>query len=145
MLVLVGHDERSFSLQVNITKDITSIVQWVKDFSISFPCVLLLYGILIAFSILVLTVNTQLANACLGLVVEAQERYVGCVQGWWSCIFMCICVCIYIYIYIYKYIYIYIFIYICMYRYQLLVFIVGFGCGWHLVCNFLQHKILTII
>ena len=34
MLVLVGHDERSFSLQINITKDITSIVQWVKDFSI---------------------------------------------------------------------------------------------------------------
>ena len=27
MLVLVGHDERSFSLQINITKDITSIVQ----------------------------------------------------------------------------------------------------------------------
>ena len=27
MLILVGHDERSFSLQINITKVITSIVQ----------------------------------------------------------------------------------------------------------------------
>ena len=34
MLVLVGHDERSFSLQINITKDITSIVKWAKDFSL---------------------------------------------------------------------------------------------------------------
>ena len=68
MLVLVGHDERSFSLQINITKDITSIVQWVKDFSIWFPCILLLYGILIAFSIL-------------------------CV-----CIYICMCVCVYVYI-----------------------------------------------
>ena len=43
MLVLVGHDESSFSLQINKTKDITSIVKWVKDFSmISFPCMLLL-------------------------------------------------------------------------------------------------------
>ena len=43
MLILVGHDERSFSLQINITKDITSIVQRVKDFSmISFLCMLLL-------------------------------------------------------------------------------------------------------
>ena len=33
MLILVGHDERNFSLQINITKDITPIVQWVKDFS----------------------------------------------------------------------------------------------------------------
>ena len=43
MLILVGHDERSFLLQVNITKDITSMVQWVKDFSmILFLCILLL-------------------------------------------------------------------------------------------------------
>ena len=33
MGILVGHDDRSFSLQVNIIKDITSIVQWVQDFS----------------------------------------------------------------------------------------------------------------
>ena len=85
MLVLVGHDEMSFSLQINITNDITSIVQWVKDFSmISFPCILLLYGILIAlitFSILVLTINTQLAIACSGLALEALEQYLECVQG----------------------------------------------------------------
>ena len=43
MLVLVRHDERSFSLQINITKDIPSIVQWIKDFSmILFLCILLL-------------------------------------------------------------------------------------------------------
>ena len=33
MLILVGNDERSFPLQINITKYVTSIVQWVKDFS----------------------------------------------------------------------------------------------------------------
>ena len=83
LLVLVGHDERTFSLQINITKDITSIVQWVKDFSmVSFLCILLLYGILIAFSILVLTVNTQPAIVCFGLVMEVLEQHVGYVQGW---------------------------------------------------------------
>ena len=43
MLILVGHDERSLSMQISITKDIKSIVQWVKDFPmISFLCILLL-------------------------------------------------------------------------------------------------------
>ena len=113
MLVLVGHDERSFSLQINITKDITSIVQWVKDFSmISFPCILLLYGILIAFSILVLTVNTQPAIAYLGLIMEVLKQHVGCVHGWWlcicicACVNVCICVCVYVCVCIYVYIYI---------------------------------------
>ena len=132
MLVLVGHDKRRFSLQINITKDITSIVQWVKDFSmISPPCILLLHGILIAFSILVLTVNTPPAIACSGLAMEVPEQYVGCVQSWWLCICMCICVCVcmyvymhvfvYVYVYVYMYvcvcIYMYIYIYIYMYRY----------------------------
>ena len=91
MLVFVGHDERSFSLQINITKHITSIVQWVKDFPmISIPCILLLYGILIASSISVLTVNTQLAIACSRLVMEVLEQNVGCVPGWLLCICMCI-------------------------------------------------------
>ena len=50
MLVLVGHGERSFSLQINITKDITAIVRRVKDFSmISFPRIFLFYGILITY------------------------------------------------------------------------------------------------
>ena len=31
MLILVGHDERNFSLQINITKDSTSILQRKKD------------------------------------------------------------------------------------------------------------------
>ena len=102
MLVLVGHDERSFSLQINITKDITSIVQWVKDFSmISFPCILLLYGILIAFSILVLTVNTQPAIACLGLIMEMLEQHVGCVLGWW----LCICIFV-VYMYVFMYVHV---------------------------------------
>ena len=43
MLMLVGHDERSFSMQINITEDITSTVQRVNDFSmISCLCILLL-------------------------------------------------------------------------------------------------------
>ena len=33
MLILAGHDERRISLQINITKGTTSIVQWIKDFS----------------------------------------------------------------------------------------------------------------
>ena len=144
MLVLVGHGERSFSLQINITKDITSIVQWVKDFSlISSPCILLLYGILIAFSILVLTVNTQPAIACSELAMEALQQYVGCVQGqclficmcicvcvctyvyiilcmclcmclyMYICMCVCVCMCMYVYIYINMYTYKYIYIYIC--------------------------------
>ena len=47
MLVLVGHDDRSFLLQISINKDITSIVQWVKEFSmISFLCMLPLLTVL---------------------------------------------------------------------------------------------------
>ena len=116
MLVLVGHDERSFSLQINITKDITSIVQWVKDFSmISFPCILLLYGILIAFSILVLTVNTQPAIACSGLIMEVLEQHVGCVQGWWLCICICLCVCVNVCIYVCGYVCVCIYVYVCVY------------------------------
>ena len=43
MLILGGQDESSFSLQINVTKDITLIVQWVKDFPMmSFFCILLL-------------------------------------------------------------------------------------------------------
>ena len=43
MFILVGHEERSFSLQIKNIKNITSIVQWVKDFSmISILCILLL-------------------------------------------------------------------------------------------------------
>ena len=34
IMILVGHEERNFSLQTNLTKDTTSLVQWVKDFSI---------------------------------------------------------------------------------------------------------------
>ena len=117
MLVLVGHDERSFSLQINITKDITSIVQWVKDFSmISLPCTLLLYGILIAFSILFLTVNTQPNIACSELVMEALEQYVGCVQGWRLYLYTCVyaCVCIYICIYVCLCMYIYMCVCVCV-------------------------------
>ena len=34
IMILVGHEERSFSLQTNLTKDTTSLVQWAKDFSV---------------------------------------------------------------------------------------------------------------
>ena len=117
MLVLVRHGERSFSLQINITKDVTSIVQQVKYFSmISFPCILLLYDILIAFSILVLTVNTQPAIACSELAMEALQQYVGCVQG--QCLFICmciyVCVCTYVYIIICMCLCMCLYMYICM-------------------------------
>ena len=126
MLVLVGHNERSFSLQINITKDITSKVQWVKDFSmISLPCILLLNSILMAYSILVLTVNTQPVIACSRLAMEALEQYVGCLQGWWLCICMCMCVCMYVCIYVYIYIYIYMcvfmYVYVCIYLHSVSV------------------------
>ena len=68
-------------MQINITTDITSIVQWVKDFSmISF---VYYYGFwhFGSFLILVLTVNIQLAIACSGLAMEALEQCVVCVWG----------------------------------------------------------------
>ena len=34
MLILVEHDQKSFSLQINVTEGITSIVQWINDTSI---------------------------------------------------------------------------------------------------------------
>ena len=108
MLVLVEPDERSFLLQINITKDITLIVQWVKDFSmislLHIPCIMLLYGIWIAFSILVLTVNTQPAIACLGLAMEALEQFMVYVHGWWLCVY----VCMYVFMYLCASVYIYI-------------------------------------
>ena len=72
MLVLVGHDEKSFSLQICITKIITSIVQWVKDFS------------------------------CSGLAMEALEQCMGCVRGCrlYIYIYIYIYVCMYIYMYV---------------------------------------------
>ena len=118
MLVLVGHDGRSLSLQINITKDITSIVQWVKYFSmISFPCILLLYGILIAFSILVLTANTQPAIACSVLIMEVLEQHVGCVQVLWLCIYVYMCMCEYMYVCIYVCVYVFVckYVYVCIY------------------------------
>ena len=86
---------------------------------------MLFYGILIAFSILVLTVNTQPTIASSGLAMEALEQYVGCVQGWWLCICMCICVCVwvsmyvsmYVFMYVYVYVYIYVYACICVYVY----------------------------
>ena len=113
MLVLVGHGERRFSLQINITKDITAIVRRVKDFSmISFPRIFLLYGILITLSILYLTVNTQPAIACSGLIMEVLEQHMGYVQGWLLCI--CICMCIYIYECVYVSMYIYVYVCVCV-------------------------------
>ena len=84
MLISVRHDKRSFSLQININRDITSIVQWVKDFSM--PSFFVYYNCLLhfdSFTILVLTGNTQLAIACLGwvilMLVQRSERH------YWFC------------------------------------------------------------
>ena len=70
MLVLVQHDERSLSLQINITNFLSYINRTVgKRF---FYDIISLY--------IVLTVNSQPATACRGLAMEALEKYVGCVQ-----------------------------------------------------------------
>ena len=80
MLILVGHDERSFSLQINMTKDITSMVQLVKDFYISFFVDYSCLQYFNSFTILILTVNTQLAIASsLVLAMEILEQGVMCV------------------------------------------------------------------
>ena len=50
MLILVGHDERNFSLQINITKDSTSILQRKKDIYI---IISFLYINTIAYCILI--------------------------------------------------------------------------------------------
>ena len=144
ILVLVGHDKRTFSLQIKKIKDITPIVQCVKDVStISFPCILLLHGILIAFSKLALTVNTQPATACWGLAMEELEQYVGVfkIGGYvYVCEYVYVCVCMYVYsmflciciymyicmcIYVYMHVcvsvrmYIYMCMYMCVYMYSM--------------------------
>ena len=84
MLILVGHDEMSFSLQISINKDIVLIVQRVRDFSmISVLCILLFFTVFCfdSFTILVLTANVQPTIACSGLAMETVEQGVGCVWG----------------------------------------------------------------
>ena len=124
MLLLVGHDERSFSLQINITTDITSIVQWVKDFSmISFLCILYCFWYFDSFSILVLTVNTQPAIACSGLAMEALEQCVVCIWGWQlymcmsicACVFVCACIYVYVYLRVYVCVCVYLCVFVCIY------------------------------
>ena len=82
MLILVGHNERSFSLQINITKDITSIVQWVTHFlhDIIYLYITIAYCSLIVLKLL--AVNIQPAISCSGLAMEVLEQWVGFVRGW---------------------------------------------------------------
>ena len=71
------------SLQINITKDITSIVQWVEEFFM-IPFFWTLYYCLLyfnSFTILVSTVNTQPAIAYSGLAMETLEQGMWCVWG----------------------------------------------------------------
>ena len=132
MLVLVGHDKWSFSLQINITMDITSIVHWVKDFSmISFLYILLL---LLAFSQLfnisfnckqpasnyMFGVGDGGTGAVCGVCFRLMITYVcmclcACVFVC-VCIYMCtcMCVCIYIYVYVYMYVCMYMYVYMCV-------------------------------
>ena len=136
MLVLEWYDERSFSLQINITKDITLIVQWIKYFFM----ILHLRRIFIAFSILVLTVNTQPAIACSGLIMEVLEQHVGCVQGWWLCICICICVCVNVCIYVCVYVCVCIYVYVCIYIYEcvyvcMYIYLCVCMCVYIYICN----------
>ena len=104
MLVLVGPDE-SFSLQINITKDITSIIQWVKDFSmIPFPCILLFHGILIAFSISVFNCKYSACNCTFGLGNGGQRAACGVCSRLvvlYMYVYMCMCECMYVCMYVY--------------------------------------------
>ena len=49
MLILVGRDQRSFSLHINITKVTISIAQWVNNFSM----IIIYFRIAIAYYILI--------------------------------------------------------------------------------------------
>ena len=105
---------------------------------ISFPRIFLLYGILIAFSILYLTVNTQPAIACSGLIMEVLEQHVGCVQGWWLCI--CICVCVNVCIYVCVYVCVCIYVYVCIYIYEcvyvcMYIYLCVCMCVYIYICN----------
>ena len=124
MLVLVGHDESSFSLQISITKDITLIVHWVKDFSmISY------YYCLLHFNGFV-NINFNCKYPAANRMFGVGARGAGTVCGLCSrlavmyiYVYMCMCVYIYIYvcnIYIYVYIYVvymYLYVYMCVYLY----------------------------
>ena len=76
ILILEGYGDRSFSLQINITKDITWTSQWVKDFSmisyLVYHYCLLYFD---CFTILAITVYTQPAIAWSGL---AMFTHTGC-------------------------------------------------------------------
>ena len=121
MLVLVGHDERSFSLQINLTKDIPSIVQSIKDFSMtSSLCILLLlvpFWYLFNFSF---NYECQPAIACSGSAMEVLEQRVG-VFGVGSYIYVCACVCMFVFTHVSVYVYMYMYVcmnvcmYVCMY------------------------------
>ena len=124
MLVLVGHDERSFSRQISITKDITLIVHRVKDFSmISY------YYCLWHFNGFV-NINFNCKYPAANRMFGVGDRGAGTVCGVCSrlavmyiYVYMCMCVYIYIYvcnIYIYVYIYVvymYLYVYMCVYLY----------------------------
>ena len=113
MLVLVGHDERSFSRQISITKDITLIVHRVKDFSmISY------YYCLWHFNGFV-NINFNCKYPAANRMFEVGDRGAGTVCGVCSrlavmYIYVYMCMCVYIYIYI---VYTYLYIYMCVYLY----------------------------
>ena len=150
MLIVLGHDERGFSLKINITKDITSIGTWVKDFSmVSFLCILLLVMTFSQLFNISFNCKYPAGNSMFRVGNGHAEAVCRVRLGWQLYMCMCICLCtcmyaymyvymyvfmcIYIYIYIYIYIlYVYIYVYIYRERDQFFVFIVSFGCGWHL-------------
>ena len=58
-----------------------------------------------------MSVNTQPAIACLGLIMEMLEQHVGCVLGWW------LCICIFV-VYMYVFMYVHVYMYVCIYIYE---------------------------
>ena len=126
ILVLVGHDERSFSLQINITKYITLIVQWVKYFSmISFLCILLLFWYFDSFSILVLTVKPSRQLHVRGWRWSRWSSVWGVfgVGGYMcmcicACVCMCVCICVHVCVCVCVCICICVCMCVCMYIYM---------------------------
>ena len=87
-------------------------------------------------------------EVCSRLVVVYMYVYMCMCECMYVCIYECVyvCICIYVYVCVYIWMSVCVYVYICMcvfvcisiyiiymYRYQLCVFIVGFGRGWHLV------------
>ena len=128
MLVLVGHYERSFSLQINKTKDINSTVgkRFFHDiislyialvwnfnsfFNISFNCKYPAGNCMFG-------VDNGGAGAACGVCSRLVVMYMYMYMCMCECMYICLCLCMCMYICICVCVYIYECVYVCMYIYM---------------------------